>query len=95
MFVQVLKKSSKQGKNAFVTKRLSSSSGTGIPRLVTSKRSDNKSAHDIDGGVTKTHGDSRGSSGRMVTVVESKKKKTNVDENKTENVIDCTRSFRN
>lgn len=97
--MQVLKKSSKQGKNAFATKRLSGSSGTGIPRLVTSKRHDSKSNHDSEGGssgggVTTTHGGSGGSSRRLVTVVESKKK-SSVDENKTANVIDCTRNFRN
>ncbi|XP_037822980.1 uncharacterized protein LOC119611474 [Lucilia sericata] len=94
LYVQVLKKSSKQGKNAFVTKRLSGSSATGIPRLVTAtKRHDSKSTEDIEGGSNNNAGGF--SSRRLVTVVESKKKSSVVDDNKTDKVIDCTRNFRN
>ncbi|KAI8118676.1 FAM92A-like [Lucilia cuprina] len=91
----VLKNTSKQGKNAFVTKRcLSGSSTTGIPRLVTAtKRRDRKSTHDIEGGSSNTAGGF--SSRRLVTVVESKKKSSVIEDNKTDKIIDCTRNFRN
>ncbi|XP_046810539.1 protein Fam92 isoform X1 [Lucilia cuprina] len=93
--LKVLKNTSKQGKNAFVTKRcLSGSSTTGIPRLVTAtKRRDSKSTQDIEGGSSNTAGGF--SSRRLVTVVESKKKSSVIDDNKTDKVIDCTRNFRN
>lgn len=80
----------------FATTRLAGSSAAGIPRLVTSNRTNSKSyANKSDNNDDVREGLAAGSgvgSRRLVTVVESKKKSTN-NGNANENIIDCTRNF--